>query len=55
MVLFSKKIGPGHSTQMRLDPKTGTYGLTCPVDHHEEKGMEGTVIVKEGSRGQGGY
>ncbi len=52
---FSKKIGPGHGTQMRLDLKTGTYGLTCPVDHHEEKGMEGTVIVKEGSRGQGGY
>ena len=52
---FSKKIGPGHSTQMRLDLKAGTYGLTCPVDHHEEKGMEGTAVVKEGSGGQGGY
>jgi len=52
---FSKEIGPGHSTQLRLNLKAGTYGLTCPVDHHEEKGMEGTVVVKEGSRGQGGY
>jgi plastocyanin len=53
---YSKKIGPGQSTQMRLDlSKAGTYELTCPVDHHEEKGMEGKVIVKEGSGGQGGY
>jgi uncharacterized cupredoxin-like copper-binding protein len=53
---YSKKIGPGQSTQLRLDlRKAGTYELTCPVDHHEEKGMEGKVIVKEGSGGQGGY
>jgi uncharacterized cupredoxin-like copper-binding protein len=53
---FSKKIGPGQSTQLRLDlRKAGTYELTCPVDHHEEKGMEGKVMVKEGSGGQGGY
>jgi uncharacterized cupredoxin-like copper-binding protein len=53
---FSKKIEPGQSTQMRLDlSKAGTYELTCPVDHHEEKGMEGKVIVKGGSGGQGGY
>ena len=53
---YSKKIGPGQSTQMRLDlSKAGTYELTCPVDHHEEKGMEVKVIVKEGSGGQGGY
>ena len=53
---YSKKIEPGQSTQLRLDlRKAGTYELTCPVDHHEEKGMEGKVIVKEGSAGQGGY
>ena len=46
---FSKKIEPGQSTHLRLDlRKAGTYELTCPVDHHEEKGMEGKVIVKEG-------
>ena len=53
---YSKKIGPGQSTQLRLDlRKAGTYELTCPVDHHEEKGMEGKVIVKEGTGGQGSY
>jgi plastocyanin len=53
---YSKKIEPGQSTQLRLDlRKAGTYELTCPVDHHEEKGMEGKVIVKEGTGGQGSY
>jgi plastocyanin len=52
---FSKKIGPGQSTQLRLEFKVGTYELTCPVDHHEEKGMEGKIVVKEGSGGLGGY
>ena len=52
---FSKEIGPGHSTRLRLELKTGTYGLTCPVDGHEDKGMEGRLTVKEGSGGSGGY
>ena len=53
---FSKKIEPGQSTQLRLDlRKAGTYELTCPLNHHEEKGMEGKVIVKEGTGGQGSY
>jgi plastocyanin len=46
---YSKKIGPGQSTQLRLDlRKAGTYELTDPLDHHEEKGMEGKLVVKEG-------
>ena len=53
---YSKKIEPGQSTQLRLDlGKAGTYELTCPLNHHEEKGMEGKVIVKEGTGGQGSY
>jgi plastocyanin len=53
---YSERIGPGQSTKMSLDlNKAGTYELTCPVDHHEEKGMEGKIIVKEGSGGQGSY
>jgi uncharacterized cupredoxin-like copper-binding protein len=53
---YSKKLGSGQSTKLRLDlGKAGTYELTDPLDHHEEKGMEGKVIVKEGSGGQGGY
>jgi hypothetical protein len=35
--------------------KPGTYELYCPVDAHKEEGMEGKVIVKEGSGGSGGY
>jgi len=45
---FSDKIQPGESTKLRVDLKPGTYGLTCPVDAHEDKGMETTITVKEG-------
>ena len=45
---FSDKIQPGESTKLRVDLKAGTYGLTCPVDGHEDKGMETTITVKEG-------
>ena len=45
---FSDKIQPGESTKLRVDLKAGTYGLTCPVDSHEDEGMETTITVKEG-------
>jgi uncharacterized cupredoxin-like copper-binding protein len=45
---FSDKIQPGESTKLRVDLKAGTYGLTCPVDGHEDKGMETTITVNEG-------
>jgi plastocyanin len=45
---FSDKIQPGESTNLRVDLKPGTYVLTCPVDGHEDKGMETTINVKEG-------
>ena len=45
---FSEEIGPGESTKLRVDLKPGTYVLTCPVDGHEDKGMETTISVKEG-------
>ena len=45
---FSDEIQPGESTKLRVDLKAGTYGLTCPVDGHEDKGMETTIHVKEG-------
>jgi len=25
----------------------GTYEIFCPVGHHEEEGMKGTLTVKE--------
>ena len=45
---FSDKIQPGESTELRVDLKPGTYVLTCPVDGHEDKGMETTINVREG-------
>ena len=45
---FSDEIQPGERTKLRVDLKPGTYGLTCPVDGHEDKGMETTITVKEG-------
>ena len=45
---FSDKIQPGESAKLRVNLKAGTYGLTCPVDGHEDKGMETTITVKEG-------
>jgi uncharacterized cupredoxin-like copper-binding protein len=45
---FSEEIGPGESTKLRVDLKPGSYVLTCPVDGHEDKGMETTINVREG-------
>jgi uncharacterized cupredoxin-like copper-binding protein len=45
---FSDEIQPGERTKLRVDLKPGTYGLTCPVDGHEDKGMETTITVNEG-------
>jgi plastocyanin len=51
----TEEIQPGQSAQLRVDLKAGTYELYCPVGGHKEEGMEGTLRVKEGSGGAGGY
>jgi plastocyanin len=51
----TEEIQPGQSAELKVKLKTGTYELYCPVDGHKEEGMEGKVIVKEGSGGSGGY
>jgi plastocyanin len=51
----TEEIQPGQSAELQVKLKTGTYELYCPVDGHKEEGMEGKVIVKEGSGGSGGY
>ncbi len=48
-------IQPAQSAELKVKPEAGTYELYCPVDGHKEEGMEGKVIVKEGSGGSGGY
>jgi uncharacterized cupredoxin-like copper-binding protein len=51
----TEEIQPAQSAELKVKLKTGTYELYCPVDGHKEEGMEGKVIVKEGSGGSGGY
>ena len=51
----TEEIQPGQSAQLKVELKAGTYELYCPVGGHKEEGMEGTLTVKEGSGGSGGY
>jgi uncharacterized cupredoxin-like copper-binding protein len=51
----TEEIQPGQSAELKVKLEAGTYELYCPVDAHKEEGMEGKVIVKEGSGGSGGY
>jgi plastocyanin len=51
----TEEIQPGQSGELKVKLEAGTYELYCPVDAHKEEGMEGKVIVKEGSGGSGGY
>jgi uncharacterized cupredoxin-like copper-binding protein len=51
----TEEIQPGQSAELKVKLEAGTYELYCPVDGHREEGMEGKVIVKEGSGGSGGY
>jgi uncharacterized cupredoxin-like copper-binding protein len=51
----TQDIQPAQSAELKVKLEAGTYELYCPVDAHKEEGMEGKVIVKEGSGGSGGY
>jgi len=51
----TKEIQPAQSAELKVKLEAGTYELYCPVDGHKEEGMEGKVIVKEGSGGSDGY
>jgi uncharacterized cupredoxin-like copper-binding protein len=51
----TEEIQPAQSAELKVKLEAGTYELYCPVDGHKEEGMEGKVIVKEGSGGSGGY
>jgi plastocyanin len=51
----TEEIQPAQSAELKVKLEAGTYELYCPVDAHKEEGMEGKVIVKEGSGGSGGY
>jgi uncharacterized cupredoxin-like copper-binding protein len=51
----TEEIQPGQNAKLEVELEAGTYELYCPVGGHKEEGMEGTLTVKEGSGGSGGY
>jgi plastocyanin len=51
----TEEIQPAQSAKLKVKLEAGTYELYCPVGGHKEEGMEGTLTVKEGSGGSGGY
>lgn len=50
----TKDLAAGQSAELKVSLKTGKYEIYCPVDGHKQRGMEGTVKVKEGSGTSGG-
>jgi uncharacterized cupredoxin-like copper-binding protein len=36
----------GGTADLQVTVKSGTYRMYCPVDHHEDEGMKGTLTVK---------
>jgi uncharacterized cupredoxin-like copper-binding protein len=43
----TEEMPPGESTELEVNLDPGTYKLYCPVGDHEERGMTGTIIVRE--------
>lgn len=42
-------LAPGASNpEFKVELEPGTYEIFCPVGHHEEQGMRGTLTVEEG-------
>ncbi len=41
----SKFVGPGKTVSLTVTLKKGRYAFYCPVDHHEQAGMKGTLVV----------
>lgn len=42
-------LSPGASNpEFKVELEPGTYEIFCPVGHHEEQGMRGTLTVEEG-------
>jgi plastocyanin len=44
----TEDLPPGESApEFKVDLGPGTYEISCPVGHHKEEGMKGTLTVKE--------
>lgn len=43
-------LPPGASApEFKVELEPGTYEISCPVGHHAEEGMRGSLTVREGS------
>lgn len=46
--VVTDRVAPGESATVTADlSETGTYELYCPVGDHRQRGMEGSVTVKQ--------
>jgi uncharacterized cupredoxin-like copper-binding protein len=44
----TEDLPPGESApEFKVHLGPGTYEISCPVDHHKEEGMKGTITVEE--------
>jgi len=43
----TEDIEPGENAELEVNLEPGTYELYGPVGNHEERGMVGTVAVRE--------
>lgn len=48
LVFYGGWRQPGDRPEREVNLDPGTYGLYCPVGDYEERGMVGTVAVREG-------
>ena len=39
-------VAPGQSGNLTVNLKPGHYTFYCPIDHHRQMGMEGSITVK---------
>jgi plastocyanin len=38
-------VRPGRSVKLKLTLTRGHYEIYCPIDHHKQLGMKGTLVV----------
>ena len=44
----TEDLPPGESApEFKVHLGPGTYEISCPVDHHKEEGMKGTLMVED--------
>jgi uncharacterized cupredoxin-like copper-binding protein len=41
----TRRIRPGHTATLTLHLKRGHFEMYCPVDHHKQMGMKGTLVI----------